>query len=218
MLGSYAPAVLTMNRNKKLKSENSEFKNQSMAKSLFKQIVPDFLNIFKDTKLVIDLQVDEQRNILYVLSNQVTSKQTLGQAYIDVYDLGALGDKFIHVTTITQSNLVKVLRDNIGLLVPKGSNRLPNLVSQYQITSIQPILVSESIVRHLLVTTANGLRIYIEFKEITTTLKKNREQDKQIEDQNIQFDFHQLERPTYQWGVVSVHSLPYEDEARDIYS
>ena len=36
MLGSYAPAVLTMNKNKKLKSERSELKNESMAKSLFK--------------------------------------------------------------------------------------------------------------------------------------------------------------------------------------
>ena len=78
---------------------------------------------------------------------------TLGQAYIDVYDLGILGDKFYHVTTITQDNLVKVLRDNIGLLIPKGSNRLPNLVSQYQITSILPILIFESITRHLLITT-----------------------------------------------------------------
>ena len=40
-----------------------------MAKSIFKQIVPDFLNIFKDKKLIIDIQIDEQRNILYVLSN-----------------------------------------------------------------------------------------------------------------------------------------------------
>ena len=78
---------------------------------------------------------------------------TLGQAYIDVYDLGIFGDKFYHVTTITQDNLVKVLRDNIGLLIPKGNNRLPNLVSQYQITSILPILIFESITRHLLITT-----------------------------------------------------------------
>ena len=86
--------------------------------------------------MVVDLQIDEQRNILNVLSNQVTNRQALGQAYIDVYDLGVLGDKFDHVTTITQGNLVKVLRDSIGLLAPKGSNGLPNLANQYQITSI----------------------------------------------------------------------------------
>lgn len=49
-------------------------------------------------------------------------------------------------------------------------------------------------------------------------MKKNREQDKLTEEQNLQFDFQQVERPTYQWSVVSVHSLPNEDEAHEVYS
>lgn len=69
--------------------------------SSIRQAIPDFFNMFADWKRVDDIKIDEQRNILYVLSSQVTNRGVeLGSADIDVYDLGMLGNGFRKVATI----------------------------------------------------------------------------------------------------------------------
>jgi hypothetical protein len=73
-----------------------------------KKIIP-FLNMINDKRVVVDMQIDEQRNILYVLYSDIKVKEAdtfgshlLGLSSIDVYDLGPLSHNFTFVTKITQ--------------------------------------------------------------------------------------------------------------------
>jgi len=112
-----------------------------------KQVIPNFLNVFAQQKVFSDLQIDEQRNVMYVLTHQIIepTHKTLGPAFIDVYDLGIHGDSFAKVLTISQTEMAKVIQENVGVYLPPGSKHSYSHLAQYQIASIHPITTSESL-------------------------------------------------------------------------
>ena len=56
------------------------------------KLLPPFLKMRYD-KEVVSLKIDEQRNIMYCLGNQI-SGYAQGQSVIEVFYLGRLGNEF----------------------------------------------------------------------------------------------------------------------------
>ena len=76
--------------------------------------MPNFLNnMFQERKQVLDIQIDEQRNVMYVLSNFIKESragdQILRQSLIDIYDLGTCGNQFLKIICIRQHQIFKAL-------------------------------------------------------------------------------------------------------------
>ena len=64
----------TVPQNKRLKSSYPNEISQSTGLTVIQKVIPSaFTSIFNDKKAALDLQIDEQRNILYVLYNIVKS-------------------------------------------------------------------------------------------------------------------------------------------------
>ncbi|EFC50324.1 nucleoporin 155 [Naegleria gruberi] len=103
-------------------------------------LVPSFLKFTHDDP-IIDIVVDDTRNILYTLSDNMT---------IEVYDLGENGDSMRKV--VSYSNL---LQD----MMRKFPNYNCNLNS-LKIISIAPISENESKAVHLVAITSKGDRIF----------------------------------------------------------
>ena len=59
-----------LQKNKRLKSTVPYEQGQSKGMTVLKAIVP-FYTMLNDKRVVIDMQIDEQRNILYVLHNNI---------------------------------------------------------------------------------------------------------------------------------------------------
>jgi len=76
--------------------------------------MPHFLtNIFQERKQVLDIQIDEQRNVMYVLSNFIKESrvggQILRQSLIDIQDLGTCGNQFLKIYCIRQTQIFTAL-------------------------------------------------------------------------------------------------------------
>lgn len=82
---------------------------------------------------------------------------------------------------------------------------------------MHPIFTSESIDRHLLLTTKNGLRIYINF-HIEEEYAGMQAKSKMVEELNLQYDQVRRFKLVEKWNVLSVHSMPLDTEALDLYS
>ena len=71
--------------------------------------MPSFLRL-TERKQIVDLILDETRNILY--SHAFSDEHdTLGQGVIEVFDLGIQANQFQRVCTIRQYQLVKAILD-----------------------------------------------------------------------------------------------------------
>jgi hypothetical protein len=64
--------LIAASQNKKLKSTNIEHQSQPLMKNIFDKVVPSFLNFTKTAKHLMDIKIDEQRNLMYVLSEADT--------------------------------------------------------------------------------------------------------------------------------------------------
>ena len=95
------------NSNKRLKSTNTDDLSQNPLSKVIKSVAPSISYFFNQKKMVQSIKFDEQRNIMYVLQQQLKN----GQSIIEVYDLGSIGDQFAKVATITQKSFVRHLID-----------------------------------------------------------------------------------------------------------
>ena len=103
---------------------------------------------------------------MYTLSYHIEGDdERLGASKVDVYDLGLLGDKFSKMITISQSEIERILRDHFGVGTGQANRLNINMTDRYRIVHIHPIPCSESLMRHLLLVTEYGLRIYISLDE-----------------------------------------------------
>ena len=59
---------------------------------MLSKLLPSFLK-FNHRKNLIDIQIDEYKNILYGISISV-EVESINETIIDVFDLGILGNKF----------------------------------------------------------------------------------------------------------------------------
>jgi hypothetical protein len=71
--------------------------NDLQSESIMKKLLPSFLK-FTQKKSIIDIKIDEHRNVLYSLSLS-TDEESLNDSIIEVFDLGILGNKFSKLTT-----------------------------------------------------------------------------------------------------------------------
>jgi hypothetical protein len=65
-----------LNENKKLKTVTFDDSNGNGIVNSFSQIIPSFLNIFRDKRRIAEIKIDDQRNLLYVLSNIVREENS----------------------------------------------------------------------------------------------------------------------------------------------
>ena len=113
---SFGVTVPRVPENKMLKSSFPHEMSQFTGYTALQKVVPSPLaNLFSDKKVALELQVDEQRNILYVLYSIVKTGSDdeslyFGSTQIDVYDMGTLGDHFSKVLTIYQKSLARAIR------------------------------------------------------------------------------------------------------------
>ena len=187
--------------------------------STIRQAIPDFFNMFSDWKRVDDIKIDEQRNILYVLSSQVTNRGVeLGAADIEVYDLGMLGNGFRKVATIDNADFCRQIQERTGIVLPPDRQHTFNQQRAFKITSMHPIHLNESISRHLQVTTENGLRILIAMGEEEADPAAAENSLKMVESNHLQFDLRHAQRPSIDWRIAGIHALPLDEEAIDKYA
>ena len=154
-----------------------------------------FLNLLDQSEL-LDIQLDEHRNLLYSLGRQSSQ-----QSFINVYDLGILGGEFVKVATIFQSQLKEKIDKHLGVDYKEDSHS--------QMLSIHPILSNESHLQYLLVVTQT-MRIRITFEEQQDNSKFDLNRARQ--QSGIQFDQMASDRPKQTWSITSIESFPECDE------
>jgi len=101
-------------------------------------LMPSFLK-FTQEDPIIDIAIDESRNILYTLSDK--------KSVIQVYDLGDKGDMIAKVAE--KSNII----EEAQYLCPRG-------VKSFKIVSLTPITTTESSRVTLMAVTSTGIRLY----------------------------------------------------------
>jgi hypothetical protein len=65
-----------LNENKKLKTVTFDDSNGNGIVNSFSQIIPSFLNVFRDKRRIAEIKIDDQRNLLYVSSNIVREENS----------------------------------------------------------------------------------------------------------------------------------------------
>lgn len=103
------------------------------------QWLPSFLKLGSEDPL-IEIQIDESRNILYTLSDQSST--------ISVYDLGEKGDAISHVYSHTS------IEKQVETFCPRAKTWHPKIISMY------PLTKNESNNVHLVAVTKTGYRLY----------------------------------------------------------
>jgi hypothetical protein len=85
-----------------------------------------------------------------------------------VFDLGTLGNKFekVEFATITQKNLAIKTIECLDTIVDINKQ----VLDSFAIVKIIPVKFSESTVRHLIIVTVNGDRIFINFRTERVTM------------------------------------------------
>ena len=81
---------------------NKKLKKEAHLDSVFSKLIPQFFNMGSQRE-VYDIQIDEQRNLLYSLSFTMDQHS---YAAIDIIDLGVYGDGFKKITTIQQREII----------------------------------------------------------------------------------------------------------------
>jgi nuclear pore complex protein Nup155 len=122
------------------------------SRGLVKGIVPSFLRFSTESPL-IDLAIDNERNLLYTLSEDST---------IEMWDLGTSCDSISKVATYTVQQLCK---DASQIL--RSDFKLSKLLSIY------PVLISESHSIHLTAVSITGERFFFSSSEYISS-KENR--------------------------------------------
>ncbi|XP_037068842.1 nuclear pore complex protein Nup155-like [Pollicipes pollicipes] len=106
-------------------------------------LVPTFLAAaFSDEDPLIQLVVDESRNVLYTRSEKST---------VQVYDLGADGQQTVRVAALSQFSIAQAAAGIASSV--DASNFRP-------IIDVSPVTAAESRLVHLVVTTQTGVRLY----------------------------------------------------------
>ncbi|XP_037068841.1 nuclear pore complex protein Nup155-like [Pollicipes pollicipes] len=106
-------------------------------------LVPTFLAAaFSDEDPLIQLVVDESRNVLYTRSEKGT---------VQVYDLGADGQQTVRVAALSQFSIAQAAAGIASSV--DASNFRP-------IIDVSPVTAAESRLVHLVVTTQTGVRLY----------------------------------------------------------
>ena len=125
--------------------------------ALFNKLVP---NMMKTTKEIMTLQIDQQRNLLYVLCKQ-TNGRAAGQCVIQIHDLGMLGDMLTEVVRLEQYKIIESLHKL--LQIDERGQSTYEIAARYEIIGIIPLQHSESEQCQMVVMTKTGDRIFIRF-------------------------------------------------------
>ena len=115
------------------------------------------------TKEVVDIKIDEQRNIMYCLGIQQGgyASGANGQSVIEVFSLGRLGNEFTQLCSIGLWKIVAKLYKQLDQpddYIDKYTRARP-----FQIQHIEPVTYSQSEIHHLLLVTESGHRIFLQF-------------------------------------------------------
>ena len=136
-------------------------------------------------------------------------------SFVQVFDLGVLGDEFKKVTTITQKQIVESLHRDINGQTSFTYDDRHAESEGYRFKSIHPLVCSESHFEHLMIVTENGLRIAINFSETEDGLGIP---DNKKEKLGQQFDYTYPPRFTSHWMITSVHATPSLSDAELVFS
>eukprot|EP00347_Sterkiella_histriomuscorum_P003419 403364365 len=185
-------------------------KNDLQKDNIISRLIPNFFKAdFR--KKIKDIKFDTSRNYLYSFCTSL-EERSLGQAVIEVFDLGSLGNEFRKVCQINQYQIVERLLEFQNRTIMGKGYDIYEVSKEFNIVLVQPILFSQSKIFHLLVVTQNGHRIYIQFQEDVYD-KVVTEED--LEKPDAVFDFLIQHRFTHRWEIVSVLELPDEESVED---
>lgn len=240
---SFASSYLSSS--KRINSKNVQDGNQVL--HTVRAMVPSFADFYSERKCIEDIQVDESRNCVYVLTSKLvpSADRTPGRAEqeepeeleemenvpegdeevdvmtesaIDVYDLGVFGDQFRKIVKITQEKIFQLVQTSVGRSIKKNTDEYRKELALHKICSMHPITAAESQQRHLLLTTRNNLRLFVAFRTDPQPENQAEACGAFVEGLKLQHEDFREECLTERWALASVHSVPLESEALKIYS
>jgi hypothetical protein len=124
-------------------------------------------NLFKSTKSVKQIAVDETRHILYSLIESHTQSKDSNEAYISIYNLGLFGTSFSYLFSITPEQIFT------KEFTKKQLKYTPKL-NEWIIQAIAPIERTESDILNLMIYFSNGVRFYITFGRTNQKYEKEK--------------------------------------------
>jgi len=188
--------VRTWFTNKLSRSVTTEAKKQS---SWLWRLVPKIFN--SSTKDIAKIAVDDSRHLIYTLTfREYDEEMDIKPCEIEVLYLGAFGEGFRKVTSISQLELSKIYNQN-----PVGNNKIP-----LQVVGLHNISVTESPDIHFMLVTSIGQRIYVnlDVKQYNT--------EKVKEAANFDYTSYFNEIPNGNWAISGITNPPHPKDITGI--
>lgn len=131
---------------RKLKKEDHQREN------FLSKLIPSFVKtglLMRYTKEVVELKIDEQRNVMYCLGIQQGSyaNGANGQSVIEVFSLGRLGNECTQLCSIYLWKIAAKLYEQLGELDDYTDKYAR--AREFQIQHIEPVTYSQSQIHHL---------------------------------------------------------------------
>ena len=155
------------------------------------KLIPNIINRGRND--IIQISLDEERHLIYTLNQRDFNDQDqIAPSEVDIYYLGAFGETFKKVTSISQSELQREYKKN-----KNSSNNIP-----LQIVGLHHINISESDDLHFLLITSAAQRIYfsLDVKDYDTEKMREYEEVNHME-------YHK-ELPTGLWKIAGITNPP----------
>ena len=167
--------------------------------------IPSFFRLTPQDREILQLRVDEQRNLLYSLCETAD-----GRSSVEVIDLGVLGDDFSCQTRITMDELADELVEK-GLVRQMTRSERREWAELHRIVDIQPVQWAESRGCHLVLTTVACEKIFIALGEAARDIAAVAEGD--LERLGTQSDYLLGDRITPgDWRALGLKHLPEDSE------